>query len=353
MDEPAREGCRLRLVTFSRGRERERLGAVLGPADAWETIVDLHGLDPALPSDALSFIDAAGSLSGATWRRAHSALRRAAAALERTRPRYAHPADRVRLQVPLRPRLLRDFIAFRGHIARTRASRGEKVPAEWDQVPAYYNGDHLNLIGPGATVPWPRYSLFAAGLWRYANSQKLDYELEIGYVVGHGAEISPEGAAPPTLFGVTIFNDFSMRDLQAVAGRVGMGPAAGKDWVNALGPCIVTRDEFGVLAKQHVSVRVNGTPRLRGRFDELVTKNPLFEPGVRTSWSFDEIARFLSQSQTVHAGEVWGSGTIPGGCEFEKGEAAAYLVPGDRIDLEVEGVGVLSNSVAQLPMTAV
>ncbi len=342
----------MKLVTFARGRERERLGAVLGNWDAWETIVDLHGVDRALPTDLLGFIDAAGSLSGPVWRRAQSGLRRAVGALRHTRPRYAVPAHRVDLRVPLHPRLLRDFIAFRGHIARTRAARGERVPPEWDQVPAYYNGDPLNVIGPGAPVPWPQYSLFSAGLWRDQTSRKLDYELEIGYVVGLGTRETQGTPASASLFGVTIFNDFSMRDLQSLAGRVGMGPAAGKDWANALGPCVVTRDEFGALARQRVSVRVNGTPRLRGRFEELVERNPLFEPGQRTSWSFEEIARFLSRSQTVHVGEVWGSGTIPGGCEFEKGDAAAYLVPGNRVDLEVEGIGVLSNTVSPRPEDA-
>ena len=337
---------------FSRGRERERLGAVLGSWDAWETVLDLHGLDPALPSDLLAFIDAAGALSGPAWRRAQAAVHRATATLRRSRPRYAHPAHKVRLHLPLHPRLLRDFIAFRGHIARTRAARGDRVPVEWDRVPAYYNGDHLNVIGPETTVPWPHFAMLEAGLWKEVDSHRLDYELEVGFVVGMGPRESATTPAPPRLFGVTIFNDFSMRDLQSVAGRVGMGPAAGKDWANALGPCVVTTDEFGVLARQHVSVRVNGTPRLRGRLDELVTRNPLFEPGQRTSWSFDEIARFVSRSQTVHAAEVWGSGTIPGGCEFEKGDAAAYLVPGDRVELEVEGIGVLANTVDPTPRDA-
>jgi 2-keto-4-pentenoate hydratase/2-oxohepta-3-ene-1,7-dioic acid hydratase in catechol pathway len=219
-------------------------------------------------------------------------------------------------------------------------------------VPAYYNGDHLNVIGPEETVPWPRFAMFEAGLWKEVASQKLDYELEIGYVVGLGARDTSTAPAPPCLFGVTIFNDFSMRDLQSVAGRVGMGPAPGKDWANALGPCVVTRDEFGAPAKQRVTVRVNGTPRLRGRFEDLVNRNALFEPGQRPAWSFEEIARFVSSNQTVHAAEVWGSGTIPGGCEFEKGDAAAYLVPGDRVELEVEGIGVLANPVARLPRNA-
>lgn len=334
----------MRLVTFSWGREPERLGALLGPWEAPESLVDLHAADRSLPSDMLGFLDVAGSLSGGSWKRAAAVVRRAASA--KSSPRYLHPIARVRLHPPIRPRLLRDFIAFRGHIARTRASRGEKVPAEWDRVPAYYNGDALNLLGPDDAVPFPRFATFENGLWSETASQKLDYELEIGYVVGTGARETRSGRSPPSLFGATIFNDVSARDLQAVAGRIGMGPAAGKDWANILGPCIVTGDEFGDLMDRRVSVRVNGTQRLHGRIGDLVHHNPLFEPGQRHLWSFEEIATFLARSQSVHAGEVWGSGTIPGGCEFEKGDAAAYLAPGDVVELEVEGIGMLRNPIA-------
>ncbi len=337
----------MRLVTFSRAREPERLGALLGPWDAPTAVLDLPAADHGIPAGMLEFLDAAGTLSGGVWRRAQAAVRRATRDAGKAKPAHVHPMERVRLSVPLRPRLLRDFIAFRGHIARTRASRGERVPAEWDAVPAYYNGDALNLLGPGDTVPLPRFATFANGVWAGQVSRKLDYELEIGYVVGTSGR-NPKGEPPqPTLFGVTIFNDFSMRDLQAVAGRVGMGPAAGKDWANALGPCVVTADELGELMDRRVSVRVNGTPRLRGRFEDLVLHNPLFEPGQRTAWAFEDLATFLARSQPLHGGEVWGSGTIPGGCEFEKGDAAAYLVPGDVVALEVEGVGILENRVAR------
>lgn len=311
-------------------------------------MVDLHALDRQIPADMLGFLDAAGSLSGSTWRRAGDALRRATQVLRRSKPAYAHPFARVRLHAPIRPPLLRDFIAFRGHIARTRASRGEKVPWEWERVPAYYNGDALNLVGPEETVPFPRFATFENGLWVDAVSRKLDYELEIGYIVGQAGRESRAGRTLPCLFGVTIFNDMSMRDLQSVAGRVGMGPAAGKDWANVLGPWIVTRDELGDLMDRKVSVRVNGTQRLHGRLDDLVNRNPLFEPGQRVAWTFDDLAAFLARIQPVHTGEVWGSGTVPGGCEFEKGDAAAYLAPGDVVELEVERVGILRNPIGEL-----
>ena len=339
----------MRLVTFSRGRTAPRLGAVVGPWDAWEAIIDLHAVDPRIPGDILAFIDEAGTLSGAAWERAHQALRRAEKALGRSRPAYAHPADLARLHAPIRPPLLRDFLAFRGHIARTRAARGEKVPAEWDLLPAYYNGNPLNVVGPGETVPYPRTAAFRDGRWRDLRTEKLDYEAELAYVLGRGGRDIAPTRASSYLFGVTIFDDFSMRDLQLTAGRIGMGPAPGKDWANALGPCIVTRDEFGAMRDRRIRVRVSGTERLAGRMGDLVSHSPWVGPGERDSWTFEGMATFLSHVQEIHPGEVWGSGTIPGGCELEKGPEASYLAPGDVVELEVEGLGVLANPIGPAP----
>ena len=108
-----------------------------------------------------------------------------------------------------------------------------------------------------------------------------------------------------------------------------MGPAAGKDWVNALGPCIVTADEFRDLAGKRIIVRVNGKEKMNGIYEELVYKDPYVKPGERVLWTFEEMVEFISHCQRIHAGEVWGSGTIPGGCELEKGESAQYLKKGD------------------------
>lgn len=335
----------MRLVTFSSDDATPRLGTVLGPWDAWEGILDLHRADRRLPTDMLSFVDAAGGLTGTTWRRALQATSRAAKAATSRPSAAVVPAKRVRLHPPIRPRLLRDFIAFRGHIARTRASRGSTVPDEWDQLPAYYNGNHLNLLGPGARVPWQRHVLYDHGERQILETDQLDYEAELGFVVGREGRDIPTNRASRFLFGLTIFNDFSARDLQVIATKVGMGPPPAKDWANALGPCIVTRDEFGSLGPQRVVVRVNGEERLRGTYDELVHRNPFVEAGRRALWSFEDMVDVLSHGQGIRAGEVWGSGTIPGGCEFEKGVDARYLSPGDTVEIEVEGLGVLANTI--------
>src|SRR5437588_703231 len=105
--------------------------------------------------------------------------------------------------------------------------------------------------------------------------------------------------------------DFSARDIQVTAGKIGMGPAPGKDWANALGPCIVTRDEFGDLRDQSIAVRVNNEERLRDRYRNMVFENPWAKEGPRALWSFPEMVEFLSRFQPIYAGEVWGSGTIP------------------------------------------
>lgn len=333
-------------MTFSRGRSAPRLGAALGRWDDWDAVVDLAKADRRLPGEMLAFVDACGSFSGPTWRRATETVRRAAKLGSGRKVGHLYRPGEVRIHSPIAPRLLRDFLAFRGHIARTRAVRGSTVPPEWDRLPAYYNGNHLNVVGPGARIPRMSYVVVEDGMPTTLATKELDYEAEIGYVIARAGRNVDRPRASRYLFGVTVFNDFSARDVQGLATKVGMGPSPGKDWVNALGPCIVTRDEFGPLGPQRISVRVNGEERLRGRYEDLVYKNPFVRDGERALWTFEEMVEVLSHSQTIHAGEVWGSGTIPGGCEFEKGEDARYLAAGDTVQIEVEGIGVLRNVIA-------
>src|SRR5438034_191789 len=118
---------------------------------------------------------------------------------------------------------------------------------------------------PGDAIPPMRFETFEGSSSKTVQSSKMDYEAEIGFVLGQGGRDIPAARATEHLFGVTIFNDFSARDIQMAAGKIGMGPAPGKDWANALGPCIVTRDEFGELRDQSVVVRVNNEERLRDR----------------------------------------------------------------------------------------
>jgi len=233
---------------------------------------------------------------------------------------------------------MRDGMSFPTHIrqgprgARKLAARGDaeaiaRIDAEplepladvYRQMPIYYITNRMIVRGPGATVRWPRYS------------EVMDYELEFGVFLGRtGADIAAS-AARQHIFGFTIFNDFSARDQQMkeMAGR--LGPAKGKsfDGANVIGPWIVTPDEIGDPYDLAMEARVNGEIWSSGRSSGML-------------FSFEEMIAYMSQDETMFAGEFIGSGTVGNGCGLEHGR---YLQHGDRIELEVERIGVLGNTV--------
>jgi 2-keto-4-pentenoate hydratase/2-oxohepta-3-ene-1,7-dioic acid hydratase in catechol pathway len=230
-------------------------------------------------------------------------------------------ADAV-LLAPLRPRTLRDFLTFEGHLKNAFAGLGKAIPDEWYTVPAYYKGLPDTVIGPEAEIPWPSYT------------QKLDHELELAAVIGKpGKNITAENAYEH-VFGYTIWNDMSARDVQGRELPVGMGPSKAKDWdgSNVLGPCIVTADEVDI-ADVELRVRINGE-----EWGGDSTANMHF--------SFADLIAYASRDLTLRAGEVLGSGTATGGSGLELDR---WLQPGDLIEMEATGIGVLRNRVGARP----
>ncbi|GAB4534256.1 MAG: fumarylacetoacetate hydrolase family protein [Anaerolineales bacterium] len=235
----------------------------------------------------------------------------------------------VSLHPPLpNPPSLRDFYAFEQHVATANANRGRKVPAEWYEIPVFYFSNHMALFGPDAPIQRPR------------ACRALDYELEVACIIGKGGrDISPE-RAEAHIFGYTIFNDWSARDLQAQEMRVGLGPAKGKDFASSFGPVIVTPDELtdrhtrrpGVYRLQ-MTARVNGVERSRGNFADL-------------HYSFGEMIARASADVTLHPGEILGSGTVGTGCLLELTHfQGPWLADGDVVELEIERIGILRNRV--------
>ena len=158
----------------------------------------------------------------------------------------------------------------------------------------------------------------------------MDYELELACVIGTtGCNFSEAGAAS-SIFGYTIFNDFSARDTQSIEMNGYLGPGKSKDFdnANAMGPFLVTADEFNPYDVEMKS-RVNGEERSSGRSDTMY-------------YSFEELIAFISRDETMHAGEILGSGTIGGGCGIEQ---MKMLNSGDVVELEIENIGVLRNRV--------
>ena len=273
----------MRLVTYDAGG-----GARVG-------LLDGDGvLDAGFPGDMVAFIEA-----GAPVRR----------------PRRV---ENARLLAPLRPRSLRDFLTWEGHMKNALSKLGRPVPREWYEIPVYYKGLPDTVIGPEETIPWPRYS------------ERLDHELELAAIIGKPGRNIPAGRALEHVFGWTLWNDLSARDVQARELRVALGPGKGKDWdgSNVLGPCIVTADELDANDVR-LEVRVNGE-----RWGGDTTAN--------MHHSFADLIEYASMDEMLYPGEVLGSGTATGGSGIELDRT---LAPGDVIELEAEGIGVLRNRV--------
>jgi 2-keto-4-pentenoate hydratase/2-oxohepta-3-ene-1,7-dioic acid hydratase in catechol pathway len=226
--------------------------------------------------------------------------------------------EEVRLAAPLRsPNSLRDFLAFRDHVERGAARRGAEVPEVWDRLPVYYKGNRRSVVGPGQVVAWPSYT------------EKMDYECEVAAVVGRGGrDLSAEDAARH-VFGYTIMNDWSARDVQRDEMACWLGPAKAKDFATSLGPWLVTPDEWSPEEPHAVELRVDGEVWSTGS-----------TAGRR--WSFGEMLAWVSRDEDLYPTDVLGSGTFGGGCGLDLDR---WLPPSCQVELRVEGLGVLVNRV--------
>ncbi len=323
----------MRLVTFLASGVA-RIGAL---EDGDRRIVDFAA---ALNGDA-----------GPAFASMQSLIEAGPAALDRARDMVADArrsgrgmidAAAVRLLAPLPvPAQIRDFMCFEKHLiqafGRLRKVRAaaapdpEKalremeeqgiyaVPKIWYERPSFYRPSCLDVCGTDQDVAWPAYS------------HKIDYELEFACVIGTpGRDIRKEKARE-NIFGYTIFNDLSARDEQSLEMLSTLGPGKGKDFDNSnpLGPCIVTADEIPDPYALDMIVRVNGEERGRGNSREM-------------HWKYEDCIAFVARAETVHAGELFCSGTVGNGSGLETGR---FLEPGDVVELEVEKIGVLRNRI--------
>jgi len=326
----------MRLVTF-RHDGSDHLGA-LTPE---EGLLDLAEAARQVGADAAPFHSMLALIEAGpdAWERARDLVATAPAA-----ERVAAAAVTLRAPLPLPPQV-RDFMCFEKHVVqafgaafRMRASRATSAqerdallaqaqayrpPEAWYRQPLYYKANRFAVSGPDEIVEWPAYS------------RLMDYECELACVIGRGGrDIGPDRAREH-IFGYTIFNDFSARDAQAVEMAGGLGPAKGKDFdkANAFGPCVVTADEIGDPYDLDMIVRVNGEERSRGN-------------SATMHWKFEDLIAHVSRGETLHPGEILGSGTVGDGCGLEH---LRFLEDGDVVELEIERIGVLRNKVVRMP----
>jgi 2-keto-4-pentenoate hydratase/2-oxohepta-3-ene-1,7-dioic acid hydratase in catechol pathway len=325
----------MKLVTYKTGHTPPRLGALLGDPsnvlDLQAAHTDRHGQELSEFATMLDLI-----------RGGDQPLERArdlVSSADDTNPTLVRSINDVSLMAPLPvPEQIRDCLCFEAHllqafkILRENKARSQpdpeaalaeyesqgvfSIPDVWYQQPIYYKGNRFSVIGPDDDVIWPSYA------------DLIDYEMEFAMVIGKsGRDIALEDAMGH-VFGYTIFNDFTARDAQTVEMPGGLGPAKSKDFdtANAFGPCIVTADEIDPYNLDMV-VRINGIERSRGN-------------SATMHWRFEDLIHHISKSETLHPGEIFGSGTVGFGSGLEH---ESYLSPNDLVELEVQNIGVLRN----------
>jgi len=271
-------------------------------------------------------------------------LARALAAAKRRPKSAVLPRDSVKLDAPIpQPPQMRDFLCFEQHLvqafqaARRLRARGAPdpaaalaemeakgilaVPQTWYERPIFYHPNRFGVCGHEDDVPWPAYC------------EALDFELEFGCYIGRPGKDIPRERARSHIFGYTIFDDFSARDEQTREMPGQLGPGKGKDFdhANAMGPCLVTADEIPDPYALGMKVRVNGEEWGRGSSRDM-------------HWKFEDCIAHAARAETLHAGEFFGSGTVGNGSGLEQ---MRFLAPGDVVELEVEGIGVLRNRVVK------
>ena len=248
----------------------------------------------------------------------------------------------VRIRAPIQPPpQMRDFSCFELHLRqsfaaarRARALRtpdpeatlkamntsaDDRVIEVFNRQPIYYKCNRFAVIGADDHFEWPSFS------------KALDFELEFGCYIGKPGKDISRDAAGEHIFGYTIFNDISARDMQSKELGGMLGPAKGKDFdtANVMGPCLVTADELEDPYNLEMIARVNGEEWGRGNTRDM-------------RWKFEDVIAHVSQSETLHSGEFLGSGTVGNGCGLEQ---LRYLQRGDVVELEVEELGILRTQV--------
>lgn len=318
----------MKLVTYLGANGKPALGAIAGTG-----IVDLRAAAQRAGTRQKSFASMQALIEGGP-----RALDKARHLAETKDQDLQVPLAGTRLLAPLPvPQQIRDFSVYPLHVTGAprggqrmlALARGDKaaadavkegpVPQVYRDRPVYYITNRFSVVGHETDVVWPRYS------------KMMDFELEFACIIGKSGTNLTKRQAKSRIFGYTIFNDFSARDIQFAEMQGMLGPTKGKsfDAGNAMGPCIVTADEVQDPYALKASAVVSGTT-----WTETSTAGMLH--------SFEDMIAYVTRDETIHAGEIFGSGTMNGGCGLE---LERFLRDGDVVELTVEGLGTLRNRV--------
>jgi 2-keto-4-pentenoate hydratase/2-oxohepta-3-ene-1,7-dioic acid hydratase in catechol pathway len=311
----------MKLVTYLRGGE-ERLGLLAGDA-----VIDplQVGGERAIFASALSFIR-----SGA------AGINAARSILANPSKAAGTPLKDVTFAAPHRP----STILCSGSNYKDHNAEKANTPISGKE-PEFFVKTADCVVGPGEPIAFDE---------RF--SKKIDCEVELAIVIGKAGRFIPADRALEHVFGYTIVNDVTARDRQVRRTPEGMtwyelGSGKAFDTGAPLGPCIVTADEIADPQKLKVTSRINGELRQSSSTSNMI-------------WPCAELIHFFSRNFTLKPGMVIITGTPAGtawSADKELGgkgvlqpglvPATRYCLPGDVVECEVEGIGILRNPVAQ------
>lgn len=285
----------MKLVTYE-ADGGARIGALVEGG-----VVDLGEVAP----DMLSLIE-----------RGEAGLAQARAAVEAAND--VQPMERVRLLAPI-PRPRKNIVCLGMNYAAHayESCRAKGLPEKLPEHPVFFTKSPTTVIGHAGEIPHDP-----------AVSSQLDWEVELGFVLGRTGKDIPREDALGYIFGYTVINDISARDLQNRHQQFFKGKSL--DGTCPMGPCIVTADELPDAGDLSLTLRLNGRTMQDSRTRDLVFDIPT-------------IVAVLSRGQTVEAGDVISTGT-PSGVGMGL-DPQRWLQPGDVLEAEIERIGVLRNTV--------
>src|SRR5688572_26922020 len=286
----------MRYVTFSLAADpRPRLGVVHDGA-----VLEM----PSLPSTLLALIQQ----GPAAWRRA----------VDEPKGGTRHAMDTIRWHAPI-PRPAKNIFClglnYASHAKESAQARGRdpKIP----ENPVFFTKAPTTVSGPFDEIRWDR-----------SVTQQVDWEVELAVIVGTTGRDIPRARALEHVFGYTIMNDLTGRDLQARHMQWFKGKSL--DGFGPMGPMVVTADEFGSPQGKQVSLRVNGVVKQHANTRDMI-------------FPVDRIIETLSHGLTLEAGDIISTGT-PEGVGMGR-TPPEFLQHGDVMETEVEGIGTMRNRI--------
>jgi len=301
-------------------------------------LYNLHTIDSSMPATMKEFLE--------NWERVIDKAR----VLDQQckEGKYASDAsfEQANLLAPVPyPASCRDGYAFRQHVAAARRNRKVDMIAEFDQYPIFYFTNHQAIQGPGDIVCMPDHF------------QKLDFELEVAIVICKKGRNIKAAEADNYIGGFMIMNDMSARTLQMEEMLLNLGPAKGKDFSTVIGPMLVTPDE---LEAHKIACKENHTGHNYNLSMKCwVNGKQVSEGNVGDmDWTFAEIIERCAYGVDVMPGDVIGSGTVGTGCFLELNGTGLlhdpnykvqWLQEGDVVEMEIEGLGRLKNTIRKDP----